>query len=90
MVAIACPHCGQTKPVNRHGTNPSGSSRCFCRACKKAFTLDPKPTRLTEEKRALIERYVLERTSGYPRAGGGICRAVGCSPNTVYAVLQKK
>ena len=85
MVALACPHCGQTKPVNRHGTNPSGSSRCFCRACKRAFTLNPKPTTLTDEKRALIERHLQERTSIR-----GICRAVGCSPNTVYAVLQKK
>jgi transposase-like protein len=85
MVSIACPHCGQTKPVNRHGTNPSGSARCFCRTCKKAFTLDPKPTTLTDEKRALIERHLQERTSIR-----GICRAVRCSPNTVYAVLQKK
>jgi hypothetical protein len=47
MVAIACPYYGQTKPVNRYGTTTSGSSRCFCRVCKKAFTLNPKPTTLT-------------------------------------------
>ena len=85
MIAIACPHCQQTKPVIKHGVNRSGTTRCLCQNCKRAFTLNPKPKTLTPEKRDLILRCLEERTSIR-----GVCRTAKASPNTVYSVLEKK
>ena len=84
MVTIPCPHCQKAESVIKHSATKAGTPRCFCKDCKRAFCINPKPRTLTSEKQALILRHLEERT-----AIRGICRALRCSPNTVYAVLKK-
>jgi transposase-like protein len=84
MVAIICPHCQDASGVVRFGFNRSGTARCRCSFCKKTFTLDPKPTKLTETKRADIERALTERISQR-----GIARTLGVSRDTIRAVRKK-
>ena len=78
MVALPCPHCQNTFGVVRFGFNRSGTARCRCSHCNKTFTLDPKPTKLTDAKRADIERALTERISQR-----GIARTLGVSPFTL-------
>jgi transposase-like protein len=73
MIALACPHCGETRPVVKRGYN----------ACKHTFTLNTRPTTLTPASEELILAHLRERTSIR-----GICHVVGCSPNTVYTILE--
>jgi len=81
---IACPHCQQTKPVVKYGTTKAGTQRAKCNACNKTFALNPKSRAVTPEKEAAILRQLEERTSIR-----GICRALQCSCQTVYATLKK-
>ncbi len=81
---IACPHCQQTEPVIRHGLNRSGTERCRCKDCKRAFTLRPRSRRLSSEKEQAVLRALQEKTPII-----GICRTLQVSPKTVYALLKK-
>ena len=83
-ITIACPYCHESEPVIKHGVTAAGSHRLECKACDRTFTPTPVVRAVTPEKEALILRHLQERTSIR-----GICRAVKCSPNTVYAVLKK-
>lgn len=83
-ITIPCPYCQQSEPVIKHGVTAAGSQRLECKACDKTFTPNPVVRAVTPEKEALILAHLQERTSIR-----GICRVVGCSPNTVYAVLKK-
>ena len=80
----SCPHCGQSEGVVRHGFTRWGSQRLRCKACRRAWTPEGKSRTLSDEKRALIENLVGERTS--QRA---IARALSASRNTVAQVLKK-
>jgi len=44
-----CPLCGSTENQVNNGHNRSGSQRCFCRNCKKSYTLDPKTREIPDE-----------------------------------------
>lgn len=81
---VSCPYCGTEDGVRRYGCNRSGSERCYCNGCRRAFTLNPKSRALSEEKAAMIGRALLEKTPLI-----GICRTFKVSPNTVYALLKK-
>ena len=81
---VDCPHCGTGEGVRRYGCNRSGSERCYCNECRRAFTLNPKSRALSEDKAAMITRALLEKTPLI-----GICRTFKVSPNTVYALLKK-
>ena len=85
MVAITCPHCHKSESVVKYGFTQAGSTRCRCKDCKRAFTLNPRPRTLTPEKEALVLRCLEERTSIR-----GVCRTAEVSPNTVYAILKKR
>ena len=39
----ACPHCGQDQYVIKSGLNHTKSQRYRCQACRRYFTVDPKP-----------------------------------------------
>ena len=82
--SVACPHCSQTDHVSKAGFTDCGTQRAKCTACKKTFALNPKSRALTPEKEAAILRLLEERTTIR-----GICRAVKCGPQTVYATLKK-
>jgi transposase-like protein len=83
-ISIPCPYCPQTEPVIKHGVTAAGSQRLEGKACDKTFTPHPIVRTVTPQKEAQILAHFEERTSIR-----GICRVVGCSPNTVYAVLKK-
>ncbi len=87
MVSVVhvCPHCEEVERVRRHGRTKAGSERLYCNVCRRAFTLLPKSRSLTEEKAEMILNALKEKTPLI-----GICRTFKVSPNTVYALLQKK
>ena len=82
---VACPHCSQTECVAKAGFTDSGTQRAKCTACKKTFALNPKSCAVTGDNEAAILRLLEERTTIR-----GICRAVHCGPQTVYATLRKR
>jgi len=67
----ACPQCG-SKHYKRNGHIHTGKQNHRCKACERAFVLNPEQHVITDEQRGLIERLLLERISLR-----GICRAVG-------------
>lgn len=81
---IACPHCKEAKHVTKHGATEAGTKRALCTACNKTFAINPKSKAVTPEKEAAILRLLEERITIR-----GICRAVKCGPQTVYATLKK-
>jgi len=44
-----CPQCGEDKNQVLNGKTAAGSQRCFCKECKKYYTLDPKTREVSEE-----------------------------------------
>ena len=81
---VACPHCGKAEPVIKQGKTESGTPRAKCKDCNKTFAINPKSHAVTPEKEAAILRLLEERITIR-----GICRAVKCGPQTVYATLKK-
>ena len=84
MLAIPCPHCGNTKDVIKFGTNRSGTARCCCHGGKKTFTRNPKSRALTPQKEQEICRALQERT---PQRG--IARTLKVGRRTIRAVRKK-
>lgn len=84
MVSLSCPYCQDVESVIPFGTNRSGTKRCRCKNCGKTWTLNPKYRRLSDEKRADIERALTERISQR-----GIARTLGVSRDTIRAVRKK-
>ena len=84
MVALSCPHCHGSKNVIRFGFNRSGTARCRCQDCQKAFTPWPKSRALSAEKEAAIERALAERVSQQ-----GIARMFQVGRDTIRRVRKK-
>ncbi len=90
MIALSCPHCGDTASVIRFGYTDYDTPRCRCKACGKTlacgktFTINPRSRDLSDQKREQIERCLAERMS--QRA---IARALGVSRDTIRAVRKK-
>ena len=81
---IACPHCKQTEPIVKYGKTGAQTQRAKCKDCDKTFSINPKSRVVTPEKTEAILRQLEERTTIR-----GICRALKCGPQTVYATLKK-
>ena len=66
-----CPRCGATHVV-RNGRTQAGSPNLLCRGCGRGFVAEPKKRPVTEERKALVRRLLLERLSlrGIARAAG--------------------
>ena len=56
----SCPRCRGTHVV-RNGTLRSGSPQLLCRGCGRRFVAEPKKGPVSEERKALIRRLLLER-----------------------------
>lgn len=82
--AVCCPHCQKPDSVVKAGYTDCGSPRARCNACQKCFAIAPRSRAVTAEKEAAILRLLEERITIR-----GICRAVKCGPQTVYATLKK-
>jgi transposase-like protein len=81
---VKCPHCQQAEPVIKVGFTDCGTQRAKCKDCNKTFAIHPKSRAVTPEKEEAILRQLEERTTIR-----GICRAVQCGPQTIYATLKK-
>ena len=81
---VLCPHCQQAQPVVKAGFTECGTQRAKCKACNKTFALNPKSRAVSADKEAAILRHLEERTTMR-----GICRALKCGPQTIYATLKK-
>ena len=81
---VACPHCQKTETVAKHATTKAGTQRAKCKECNKTFAINPKSRAVTPEKQAAILRLLEERITIR-----GICRALKCGPQTIYATLKK-
>jgi len=46
-----CPHCGREEEQILSGKTGAGSQRCFCKECKKYYTLDPKTREIPDERK---------------------------------------
>jgi transposase-like protein len=56
----ACPRCHATHVV-RNGKTQSGSPNFLCRGCGRRFVAAPKKGPISEERRELVRRLLLER-----------------------------
>ena len=74
-----CPICGKKENQVNAGKNRSGSQRCFCKECKKYYTLNPKTREYPEEVRQQ------EIKTFYAGASGrGVGKVFGFSKANVY------
>ena len=66
-----CPRCGATHVV-RNGKTQSDSPNFLCRGCGRCFVAAPKKGPVTQERKDLVRRLLLERISlrGIARAAG--------------------
>jgi len=46
-----CPVCGKADEQILSGKTAAGSQRCFCKSCKKYYTLNPKTREIPDEKK---------------------------------------
>jgi hypothetical protein len=79
-----CPRCDSTAVV-RNGINATGKQNYLCKACGRQFVLHPLRSPISDEKKALIDRLLLERVSL-----AGIARVVQVSESWLQAYVNQK
>ncbi len=78
-----CPRCHATHVV-RNGTLRSGAPQFLCRGCGRRFVAEPRKGPISEERRQLIRRLLLERVSLR-----GIVRVAGVSRSWLQAFANR-
>lgn len=68
-----CPNC-YSKQLVKNGFNALGKQLYRCKDCRRQFVLNPAKERISDDKKMLIDRLLLERISL-----AGIARVVGVS-----------
>ena len=81
---IKCPRCKKERHQNKHGKNKSGSKRYLCKHCNKAYTVNPKERKYSEDKIKEAMKLYMEGNSG--RAVG---RIMGISKNTCLYWIKR-
>ena len=79
-----CPNC-QAMQVVKNGHIHNGKQRYLCRVCQRQFVENPVFQRVSNEKKALIEKLLLERLSL-----AGICRVVGVAESWLQSYVNQK
>jgi transposase-like protein len=79
-----CPICVSAGSV-KNGHIHNGKQRYLCRVCSRQFVENPQQQEVSADKKALIDRLLLERLSM-----AGICRAVGVSERWLQTYVNKK
>src|SRR5690242_5693414 len=79
-----CPRC-QSSQVIRNGHIHNGKAKYACKACGRQFVENPQSNRISEEKRTLVDRLLLERVSQ-----AAIARVVGVSERWVNGYVSAK
>ena len=82
---MKCPHCGHDHIVKNGVTSSSGKQNYLCRSCTRQFVENPKKKPISEEKKELIDRLLLERI---PLAG--IVRTTGVSASWLQSYVHEK
>jgi len=84
MTGRKCPICGRTENQVNAGKNRLGTQRCFCKECKKYYTLDSKAREYSEEiRQQAIKTY-------YAGASGrSVGKVFGFSKANVYNWIKK-
>lgn len=81
---ISCPDC-QSTAIIKNGSNANGKKKNKCKNCKRQFVLNPQKQAISEEKKALIARLLLERISL-----AGIARATMVSARWLQYHVNEK
>ena len=76
--------CGKKENQVNAGKNRSGSQRCFCKECKKYYTLNPKTREYPEEVRQQAIKTFYAGASGR-----GVGKVFGFSKANVYNWIKK-
>ena len=71
VIRDVCPQC-QSSKFKKNGHVHNGKQNYYCHDCRRQFVQRFEQYRIAEDKRALVERLLVERISLR-----GICRAVG-------------
>ncbi|MCD7958878.1 MAG: hypothetical protein LUF89_05110 [Ruminococcus sp.] len=74
-----CPKCGKTENQVNVGKNRSETQRCFCKDCKKYYTINPKTREYPEEVRQQAIKTYYAGVSGR-----GMGKIFGFSRANVY------
>lgn len=81
---MQCPKCG-SQSVIKNGHTHTGKQNFKCRDCQRQFVIAPRHQPISQEKRELIDRLLLEKISL-----AGIVRSTGVSERWLqYYVNQK-
>ena len=81
---INCPAC-QSTTIIKNGSNGNGKQKYKCKNCKRQFVLIPQKQAISDEKKALIARLLLERLSL-----AGIARATKVSVRWLQYHVNEK
>jgi len=73
MRDMICPRCNSGNTI-KNGNTVYGRPKFMCRDCRKYFPENPDIRKITDEKKELIEKMLLEKISP-----AGICRVPGIS-----------
>jgi len=84
MSNITCPRCDSGNTV-RNGNTAYGKRQYMCKDCRKYFIENPDNRRISDEKKELIDKMLLEKI---PLAG--IVRVVGVSRSWLYGYRDEK
>ena len=82
---MKCPACGNDHIVKNGVTRSSGKQNYLCRGCGRQFVENPQTPGISENKRALIDRLLLEKI---PLAG--IVRVVAVSESWLQSYVNEK
>jgi len=82
--ARRCPICSKAEGQVNAGQNRSGTQRCFCKECKKYYTLGAKTRAYSEEIRKEALRVYYSGVSGR-----GVGKILGMSKANVYNWIKK-
>lgn len=84
MKLMICPRCNSENTL-RNGNTAYGKPKYMCKDCRKQIIENPVIRKISEEKKALIDKLLLERISL-----AGICRAVGVSERWLQSYVNGK
>lgn len=81
---MKCPKC-ESEAIIKNGSIHNGTQKYRCKGCGRQFVANRQPYRISDEKRALVDRLLLERISL-----AGIARVVGVSKRWVQSYVNAK
>ena len=82
---MKCPACGNDHIVKNGVTSSSGKQNDLCRGCGRQFVENPQKPFVSQDKRAFIDRLLLERI-----LLAGIVRVVNVSESGLQSYVHEK